>query len=182
MKTKKILLFLFIILLFTWPEGSFAQEIEVVKDQEYFFQLNKAIKGATSSIKIIAFEMGYYPDHPLSPSNILMHELIEARKRGVEVKVILEISDWNKRVTQKNKFSGKILFKGGVKVRYDPPSVTTHAKLVIIDSSFALLGSNNWTYYSLTQNKELSLLVRIPSVVRELEDYFNELWEESTPS
>lgn len=156
-------------------------KVEVLKDQEYFYQVNSLIKEATTSIKVIAFEMGWYPEHPLSPSNILIKNLIAARERGVEVRVILEISDWNERVTKKNKYSGQVLSENNIKVRYDSPSVTTHAKLIIADSSSAILGSNNWTYYSLTQNKELSLLVKTPSVIGELEDYFNKLWEVCTP-
>jgi len=177
------ILFIYIFIpLFFLSAASFAQKIQVIKDQDYFPLVNKLIKEAKSSIRVIAFEMGYYPQYPLSPSNVLIQNLINAEKTGVDVKVILEVSNWNDRITKKNKFAGKILSEGGVEVRYDSPLVTTHAKLVIIDSSFAILGSTNWTYYSLTQNKELSLFVELPSAVSELEDYFNRLWEESTSS
>ncbi|MCD6406998.1 hypothetical protein J7L81_03910 [Candidatus Aerophobetes bacterium] len=173
------LIFSFIFLTFSCVFSS--QNIRVIKDQEYFPLLKETIKQAKSSIKVIAFEMGYYPEYPLSPSNILIQNLIAARKRGVDVRVILEKSEWNKKVTEKNRLAGKVLSRGKVKVRYDPPHITTHAKLVIIDSKIAILGSNNWTYYSLSQNKELALLVEVTSVVKELEEYFNSLWEESTP-
>lgn len=181
MKNKflNVLLVSFFVLLFLTGSSSLSQEIKVIRDQEYFFQVNKIIKEATNHIRIIAFEMGYYPEHPLSPSNILIQNLIAARERGVEVRVILEVSDWNKRVTKKNKHSGEILLNNSIKVKYDSPSVTTHAKLITVDSSSAILGSNNWTYYSLSQNKELSLLVKVPSVINELEDYFNRLWDKS---
>jgi len=160
---------------------SSTQSIKIIKDQEYFPLVDRAIKNAKSSIQVIAFEVGYYPEHPLSPSNILIQDLIAAQRRGVRVRVILEVSDWNQRVTKKNKYSGKILSKGGVKVRYDPPDITTHAKLIIIDSSVAILGSNNWTYYSLAKNKELAVLIHSPSIVREIKDYFENLWKESRP-
>lgn len=194
MKRKSLLLTLIfvicgIILIFSLLSPSFNltqsasiktnDPIKIIRDQEYFPIVKQAIEEASSSIKVIAFEMGYYPDHPSSPSNILIRDLITAQKKGVEVKVILEVSDWNKRVTDKNTFAGKILSKNGVKVVYDSPKVTTHAKLIIIDSSLAIVGSNNWTYYSLTQNRELSVLLPSSSPVAKLEEYFDKLWEES---
>ena len=188
--TKKNIIQIFLPFLFIFffllPTPSFCEntpKIKLIKDQEYFPVVNEAIKEAKSSIEVIAFEMGYYPEHPSSPSNILIQNLIVAGKRGVDVRVILEVSSWNPRVTEKNKLSGRILCQGRVKVRYDLPFITTHAKLIIIDSNVAILGSNNWTYYSLTQNKELSLLVEgYPDIIKELENYFNKLWEESSPS
>jgi len=165
-KSLKILLSFILIFFLLSPGIKATQKVKIIKDQEYFPLVEKVIKDATCSIKIIAFEMGYYPDYPLSPSNILIQSLIAAQRRGVEVKVILEVSDWNKRVTEKNKYAGKILSKNGVKVIYDSPRVTTHTKLIIIDSSIAILGSNNWTYYSLTQNKELSRKVANKFITR----------------
>jgi phosphatidylserine/phosphatidylglycerophosphate/cardiolipin synthase-like enzyme len=184
MRNKSLKTFLGFILIFSLlsPGVGVTQRAKIIKDQEYFPLAEKAIKEATRSIKVIVFEMGYYPDYPLSPSNILIQNLIAAQRRGVEVKVILEVSDWNKRVTEKNKYAGKILSKNGVKVIYDSPKVTTHAKLIIVDSSLAILGSNNWTYYSLTQNKELSVLLSSPSLIGELEEYFDSLWEKSNNS
>ncbi|HDN84718.1 MAG TPA: hypothetical protein ENG47_03040, partial [Candidatus Aerophobetes bacterium] len=82
---------------------SSTQSIKIIKDQEYFPLVDRAIKNAKSSIQVIAFEVGYYPEHPLSPSNILIQDLIAAQRRGVRVRVILEVSDWNQRVTKKNK-------------------------------------------------------------------------------
>ncbi|MBC7188822.1 hypothetical protein H5U35_01205, partial [Candidatus Aerophobetes bacterium] len=166
--------------LFLLAHPCYPEKVKIIKDREYFPCVAEIIKNAKKSIKVIAFEMGYYPEYPTSPSNILIQELINARKRDVDVKVILEVSDWNKHLTEKNRYSGKILLKNGVKVKFDPPSITTHAKLIIVDSSVAVLGSTNWTYYSLTQNRELSLLVEIPSVVGELENYFDMLWEEKS--
>ncbi len=176
---KIFVLIFFIFFILSGAIFATEQKIKVIKDQEYFFVLQEAIRDAQKCIKVVVFEIGYYPNHPLSPSNILIHELILAKKRGVDVKVLLDVSEWNLKLTEKNTSAGKILSKGGVTVRYDSPKKTTHTKLVIIDDSFAILGSNNWTYYSLTQNRELAVLISYPPAIEELNAYFNELWEES---
>ena len=151
-------------------------EIQIIEDSDYFPVVNKALKEATQSVKVMMFEVGYYPEYPDSPSNILVEDLIKAKKRGVKVRVILEVSDWNPKVTKKNRYVGELLSRGGVEVSYDSLQTTTHTKLVIIDSQLSIFGSTNWTYYSLTHNRELSIIIKSPEIAKELEEYFNKAW------
>jgi phosphatidylserine/phosphatidylglycerophosphate/cardiolipin synthase-like enzyme len=101
--------------------------------------------------------------------------LIDAKKRGVKVEVILEVREDADRTSKRNRLSGKILSDGGVNVIFDSPEKTTHAKLMIVDAQMTLLGSTNWTYYALTNNHEASLLIRSKEVAKELTDYFNQV-------
>ncbi len=119
------------------------------------------------------FEMGYYEKFPNTPSNLLIRELIEAKRRGVKVEVILEVREGRDRTSERNRQTGKILSGGGVKVIYDPLFKTTHAKWMVIDGEFSLIGSANWTYYALTNNNEVSVLIRSKGLAKELVDYFN---------
>ena len=59
---------------------------------------------------------------------------------------------------------------------YDPPNVTTHSKLLIVDGQKSLVGSTNWTYSALTRNHEVSVIVSSPEVARSLEKYFLDVW------
>lgn len=154
-----------------------AQDVEVVTDREYFQVVHHALGEADHSIQVMMYTIGYYEKYPESPSNILIRDLIEAKQRGVEVKVILDISDWNQKVTRQNKNTGRILSKNGVEVGYDPLFINTHAKLVIIDGIITILGSTNWTYYSLAHNNEVSLLIKSKEVAQKLSDYFQKIWK-----
>ena len=58
---------------------------------------------------------------------------------------------------------------------YDSPSKTTHTKVMIIDEQLTLLGSTNWTYSALTDNNEVSVLIRSKEVAKDLGDYFNKV-------
>jgi phosphatidylserine/phosphatidylglycerophosphate/cardiolipin synthase-like enzyme len=152
-----------------------AEDVQLVTDAQYFPVAKKMIQEAKSSIQVMMFEMGYYNEHPNTPSNHLVKELINAKKREVKVEVILEARDAEDRTTKRNRHTGKILSEGGVDVIYDSLSKTTHAKFMVVDGRLTLLGSTNWTYYALTDNHEASVLVRSKEVAKELTDYFKKV-------
>jgi phosphatidylserine/phosphatidylglycerophosphate/cardiolipin synthase-like enzyme len=171
------ILFFFLLSAFYRPLsfGLPAEDVQLVMDGQYFQVAKKMIQEAKHSIQVMMFEMGYYDQHPNTPSNLLIKELIDARKRGVKVEVILEVKEGEDRTTKRNRHTGKILSEGGVEVIYDSPSKTTHAKLMVADGQLTLLGSTNWTYYALTNNNEASVLVRSKEVAQALKDYFNQV-------
>jgi phosphatidylserine/phosphatidylglycerophosphate/cardiolipin synthase-like enzyme len=150
-----------------------AEDVQLVTDAQYFQIAQKMIQEAKASIQVMMFEMRYYDEHPNSPSNLLIKELINAKKRGVKVEVILEVREDEDRTTQANRRTGKMLSEGGVEVIYDPLFKTTHAKLMVVDGQLILLGSTNWTYYALTNNNEVSVLIQSKEMTKELIDYFN---------
>jgi phosphatidylserine/phosphatidylglycerophosphate/cardiolipin synthase-like enzyme len=171
------ILFFFLLSAFYRPLsfGLPAEDVQLVMDGQYFQVAKKMIQEAKHSIQVMMFEMGYYDQYPNTPSNLLIKELIDARKRGVKVEVILEVKEGEDRTTNRNRHTGKILSEGGVEVIYDSPSKTTHAKLMVADGQLTLLGSTNWTYYALTNNNEASVLVRSKEVAQALKDYFNQV-------
>jgi len=151
------------------------EDVQLVTDAQYFPVAKKMIQEAKRSIQVIMFEMGYYDEYPSTPSNLLIKELIAAKKRGVKVEVILEVREGGDRTTERNRHTGKILSGGGVEVTYDSLSKTTHAKGIVVDDLLTLLGSTNWTYHALTENHEVSVLIRSKEVAKELIDYFNKV-------
>ncbi len=176
MTKKAINILLFILFTTLYPLISYslpAEDVRLVIDAQYFQVANKMIQEAKTSIQIMMFEMGYYDKYPQTPSNLLIKGLIDARKRGVKVEVILEVKEGEDRTTKRNRQTGKILSNGGVEVIYDPLFKTTHAKLMVVDGELVLVGSTNWTYYALTENNEVSILLRSKQVAKELVDYFN---------
>jgi phosphatidylserine/phosphatidylglycerophosphate/cardiolipin synthase-like enzyme len=175
---KRTILILFIFLLpftnFLVPSfGLPAEDVQLVVDTQYFQIAKKIIQEAKHSIQVMMFEMGYYDKYPNTPSNLLIKELIDAKKRGVRVEVILEVKEGEDRATKRNRQTGKILSEGGVDVIYDSLSKTTHTKLMVVDGHLTLLGSTNWTYYAMINNHEASVLIRSKEVAEELIDYFN---------
>ncbi len=168
-----VLFFLLSTVLASRAIGLPAEDVRVVTDARYFQIARKMIQDAKQSVQVMMFEMGYYDQYPNTPSNLLIKELIHAKKRGANVEVILEEKPGEDRTTKRNRHTGKILSEGGVKVIYDSPIKTTHAKFMVVDGELSLLGSTNWTYYALSNNNEASVLIRSREVARALVEYFS---------
>jgi len=160
------------------PPDSFslpADDVQLVLNDQYFQVAKKMIQEAKHSIQVMMFEMGYYDRNPNTPSNLLIRELINAKKRGVKVEVLLEVREGEDRTTKRNRHTGKVLSEGGVEVIYDSLFKTTHAKYLVVDGKLTLLGSTNWTYYALTSNNEASVLIQSKEVAKAFVDYFNQV-------
>lgn len=176
-KRRYYLSLIFFIVLFYPPllQALHAEDVQLVVDEQYFQIAKRLIKEAKSSVYVMMFEMGYYDKYPNTPSNLLIKELIEAKKRRVNVEVILEIREGRDRTSERNRHTGKILSEGGIKVFYDSPFKTTHAKYMVVDGELCLIGSTNWTFYALTNNHEVSVLIKSKSLAKALIDYFNQV-------
>jgi phosphatidylserine/phosphatidylglycerophosphate/cardiolipin synthase-like enzyme len=184
MKRAILILFIFLLPFTCYLLPSFGlptEDVQLVIDAQYFQIAKKMIQEAKSTIQVMMFEMGYYEKYPSTPSNLLIKELIDAKKRGVKVEVILEVKEGADRTTERNRHTGKILSDGGVEVIYDSLFKTTHTKLMVVDGHLTLLGSTNWTHYALTNNNEVSVLVRSKEMAKALMDYFNRVKDTGSP-
>ena len=152
-----------------------AEDVQLITDTQYVRTAQKMIGESKKSIYVIMFEMAFYDKYPNTPSNSLIRELIEAKKRGVKVEVILEVREGEDRTTKRNRRTGKILSQAGIEIIYDSFSKTTHAKVMVVDGQFTLVGSTNWTYEALTNNHEVSVLIRSKEAAKETIDYFNKV-------
>lgn len=147
-------------------------EVMPLNDRDYFPVLKSLIDSAGSSVHVMVYDINYYPEYPDSPSNVLISSLANASGRGVDVRVITDETPTEKPVLS-------ILREGGVQIKFDSKEVTTHAKLIIIDSEIVIIGSTNWSYNSLDKNHEANLLAYSPGMAGRFEDYFQGVWAES---
>ncbi|HOQ81534.1 MAG TPA: phospholipase D-like domain-containing protein, partial [bacterium] len=92
------------------------------------------------------YNVVWYSKYPDSASNRIINKLCEAAKRKVNVTVILNQDKFGNKITNESKEAGEILRKSGVNVLYDSLDQTTHAKLMIVDDRFVVIGSFNWSY------------------------------------
>lgn len=124
-------------------------------DQEYFPAVRREIRAAKKDIIVTVYVFRVYPHaNPKSPTFVLLQELLEARRRGVKVRVILERTCWQ------NETAREMLAAGGVDARYASGGNLLHQKVVVIDDDTCLVGSHNWSDSALKFNHEVSELVR----------------------
>jgi phosphatidylserine/phosphatidylglycerophosphate/cardiolipin synthase-like enzyme len=144
-------------------------EVVPIWDRGYFPEAHKQLQQARKSIHMAQFELKYYEKHPNSSVNILIKDIIEAHKRGVDVKIIVdEFSEVS------NAFD--ILKQNGIEVKMDPKNTTTHTKLIIIDGETVILGSTNLSYYALELNNEVNVMLKNSRTAEYYEKYFWNLW------
>lgn len=107
--------------------------------------------------------------------------LIEAVKRGVEVRVMIpatEASDFPVVQHASHHHYGTLL-KGGVKL-YDYHRTLLHQKVMVIDGQWSSIGSTNFDDRSFELNDEVSLVVYDEGIARELEETFERDLEHAT--
>lgn len=145
-------------------------EIRLLTDGDYYPTLQGLIAQATSRIDLAMF-LFKTTKSAKNRASALVRELIQASKRGVAVTVLLEKSGYDPELSRENEKVGARLQKGGIRVRFDSPKVTTHAKVVVVDRRYSLIGSHNFTSSALSANHEVSLLVDNRELAGELLRY-----------
>lgn len=147
------------------------------EDKEYLTTVLGLISQAREEIDIFMFAMKYDPNEYSDPANELIRALGDAVNRGVTVRVVVDkvtVEQYPQTI-----FELKAL---GIEVREAPDTSKLHAKAVMIDGKYVVVGSHNWTESGLKYNTELSLLVSDnEEVVSEFERLFLEVWNSSTP-
>ncbi len=128
--------------------------------------LNEAIipsfKSAEKSIYVAMF---YFTN-----KNILK-ELVDAKNRGVDVKVIVDASfanDFERYI--------KLMREAGIPVKVENWAGKMHCKLAVIDDEITLTGSLNWTNSAVNFNDENFLRIKSERIAKETKNYFDELW------
>ncbi len=107
-----------------------------------------------------------------APSTSQVEQLVEAVRRGVDVRLLLPGKHNDQPMT---KAAGRSaygdLLKGGVKIfEYEPSMI--HAKTIIVDGLFATLGSSNFDARSAQINEEIDLTVWDAEFGHKLEQAF----------
>lgn len=174
--TKYILISISILILICQSVYPFSADVTSLNDANYFKTLHSLFLKAQKSIYIIMYRAIWYDKYPDSFSNKLIDSLIKARKRGVDVRVILDRPFEDKRDDGKeNEKVGSMLSNNDIKVYFDSKEITTHSKLIIIDERFVIVGSTNWSYSAISKNNETNALIDSKEVAKEYIKYFEEL-------
>ena len=100
-------------------------------------------------------------------------EVLAMHRRGVKVRLI---TDGDKAFDAGSDVHA--LRNSGVPVALDVSAAHMHHKFAIIDGSWLLNGSYNWTRSACEHNEENVILSNDPSLVRRFADEFDILWKE----
>jgi cardiolipin synthase len=117
--------------------------------------------------------------HPKFVDTTILERLVNAAHRGVQVRVLCGgrhgISEWDILDT----FSSlRVLHRFGVKV-HKQKNMRLHAKLMLADHRYALLGSMNIDRSAFDLRRELGTIIEDPAIIVRLEAVFEHDWSHS---
>ncbi|MFC1806979.1 phospholipase D-like domain-containing protein [Candidatus Omnitrophota bacterium] len=152
----------------------------IVSGKNYFNTLRKRFQIAQESIYVAMYiisvpsrkpeaEKTILPDEE-NPAAILVDELINAKKRGCYIKVILEDGKFSV-----NYNAYKRLKEAGIDVFLDSPQKVLHTKAIAIDSNISVVGSFNWTRASLYSNIEYATYLESKEEADRLKHYMRNI-------
>lgn len=106
----------------------------------------------------------------------ITQSLENASKHGVNVNIIMTYQTPFKAAMQELKDSGVHLH-----LFHGEKGLYIHAKMIVADQAYAFLGSENFSYGSLEQNRELGIFLSDPEIVKSLIQTFSADWQNARP-
>ena len=126
-------------------------------DHEIFMAQREAIRNTRSYVYV---QNAYFTD------DAMLYELANARRRGVDVRVIMPLVTDRGPITRNNALAANAMLEHGIRVFIYPGM--SHIKAAVFDG-WACIGSANWDRWSFRINKELNIATSHPEAVAELE-------------
>ena len=146
--------------------------IIILEDHAYLSIVKSLILKANKSIYVAIYVIKYDVKEPNDPVNQLLNALVDARKRGLDVKVLVDDP-----TLRSYPDTISYLKNNSVEIKLDEKKgVTSHMKIVIIDDTYLVVGSHNWTESALSYNHEYSVLIVSRYHAEAAEKYFLNLW------
>lgn len=113
---------------------------------------------------LCAARRSVFLENPYLSDSRVVRRLIEARRRGADVRVVLSFDTRSTQFDRGNRVTANRLLAAGVRV-YVVPGVT-HAKAVSLDGVWAYTGTANFDALSLRRNREFGLALTGAAVGR----------------
>ncbi len=103
--------------------------------------------------------------------NDITNALIKAKKRGVDVKIIMDANNIN---TKHTKY--QILRGNAIALKSENYAGKLHSKTMIIDDEYVVMGSMNFSQSGTNGNDENTLIIQNSEFAANYKNFFNYLW------
>ena len=153
-------------------------KVKSIIGNQYPLVVVPEINSANQKIDIIMYEWKWYSHEKAGGVEKFNLAVQGAARRGVKVRVLLNIESMGHAITRINKRTETYLRLAGVEVKFGQIGTATHAKILIIDDRKMIIGSHNISKGSFSRNQECSILIEGGEAIREYNDYFKLLWSQ----
>lgn len=138
----------------------FSQDVKarLVFKSQYANFAKELIDNAKTSIQLAMF---FLLANANSKAKELLDAIIAAKARSVDIKVILDKDDVGDPYLSReiNMEAFKILDDAGIAVIFDEANELMHAKTLVVDEQYVIVGSHNWTGGSFHHYEDISILL-----------------------
>lgn len=123
------------------------------------------INDAKKSIRVQAYSFS---------DKAIANALVDAHKRGVDVKLILNKSNVDSLQSAKD-----IARDAGILVKFDSPKGIAHNKVIVIDDETLITGSYNFSENAYKNNTENLLILIDPKLCKSYTENWHNRWDKS---
>ena len=146
--------------------------------QDYPKRVVPLVETAQNTIEILMYEWKWYGHESAGGVQKLNLALISAARRGVKIRVLLNIESMGHAITKINTRTAQILRLSNVEVKFGQVGIVTHAKMMILDDNILVLGSHNYSKAAFSRNQEASIIVEGRDEILPYRKYFKGLWQQ----
>lgn len=150
--------------------------VELMLDEAYVRLAPDIIGRAKCSLDVSLYKAIVRGKPAKKSSRIMLDRLLIAAKQNVTVRVLLNTASPAVRLRQQNHVAAQWMRDHGIQVRHLVTGRCNHAKFIVVDDSYALVGSHNWSHSSLRRNHEASIGTDDPYAIEQLRKNFEHLW------
>lgn len=136
----------------------------------YFSPQDKAIENAVLPLIRVAKKYVYIPTFVLTEKRVT-EELLNAKKRGVDVRIIIDALNASIKHSKHNE-----LRLGGIEVKTENYAGKMHSKSIIVDDEYVIIGSMNFSNSAENKNDENLVVIRNPNVAKFYKNFFLYQW------
>ncbi len=138
--------------------------------QVYFSPQDKSLTKAIIPLIQKATNYIYIPTFVLTERRVT-EELIKAKQRGVDVKIIIDALNASIKHSKHNE-----LRAGGLLVKTENYAGKMHSKSIIIDDEYTVIGSMNFSNSGENKNDENIIVIKSPEIAKFYKDFFIYQW------
>jgi phosphatidylserine/phosphatidylglycerophosphate/cardiolipin synthase-like enzyme len=138
-----------------------------------------AIRNAEKSVKIVQYSVSSRWGKRTNDQYNVYRELLQAPTRGVRCSAILAEHRRTAATKRFNRQAGAAMRESGWAVKGVSASNLLHAKIVIIDDKFVIVGSHNITRTASIENIDVSLAMTGEEYSKQFIEFFWSLWADS---
>lgn len=139
-----------------------------------------AARSARKRIWVLAFVINANLSKQQDPVTHLFSILREKRAGGCDIRFILDNPQISRPNYHCNKFFMRHLMEWNIPFCTPPPSVTSHAKAILVDNSVLFIGSHNLAKSSLTNPLDCTVELRNEFLIQSFAETYLMLWSNSS--